>query len=111
MWLLTGKEEGFSDPRLSASCVYPERRELVLCFNEVLNGGTNLCQDTVDDVHDTVGGNLVPVHDPGAVDRDHLWAFGNSQGQGSALCTARCRASPPRCDRSHWGEHSEGLAS
>lgn len=80
-----GERGDFSDPRLwTAACVYPERREVVLCFNEVLDGGANLCEDAVNDVHDAVGGDLVPVDDPSAVHRDHLGLLGNIKCRGSA---------------------------
>lgn len=68
---------------------HPERREVVLSLNEVLNGGADLGEDAVDDVHHAVGRDLVPVDDARAVHSDDLGEFGESR------CGVRPRAGPP----------------
>lgn len=62
---------------VSADCdeetvTYVQRRQIILNFKHILNGVANSSDDTIDDMHHTIGGNLVPMNDPGTVDSHHL---------------------------------------
>lgn len=61
------------------SCSYPERREVVLGLDEVLDGGPDLGEHPVDDVHDPVGGDLVSMDDSGTVHGDNLSSSGETE--------------------------------
>lgn len=51
---------------------YSERWKIILYFNEILNGISNRSQDTVNDMNNTIGSNLVAMDDPGTVNGNNL---------------------------------------
>lgn len=51
---------------------YTKGGQLVFHIQEAFDGAADGADDAVDDVHHAVGGHLVGVDDPGAVDRHHL---------------------------------------
>lgn len=58
---------------------YSERWKVVFRIEEVLDGGTNLRQDTINDMDHPICGDLVPVDDSSAVHSDNLQSFENKK--------------------------------
>lgn len=52
---------------------YSKRWKLILDFNEILNGISNSSQDTIDDMNNAIGSNLVAIDDPGTVNSNNLY--------------------------------------
>lgn len=69
---VTGMEMEKEERRTEENKTYIESGEVIVNLNDILNGVAHGSDDTVDDVHHSVGGNLVAMDDPGTVHRHDL---------------------------------------
>lgn len=51
---------------------YIQRRQIILNVKHILNGVAHSSDNTINDMHHSIGGHLVPMNDPGTVDCNHL---------------------------------------
>lgn len=52
---------------------YSKRRKIIFDLNEILNSISNSGQDTINDMNNTIGSNLVAMDDPGTVNSNNLY--------------------------------------
>lgn len=56
-------------------CTHVQGWQIIFNFNEVLNRVSNSADNTVNDMHNSIGCNLVAVDYPGTVDCHHLYVL------------------------------------
>lgn len=53
-------------------CTHIQSGQVIINLNSILDCVSNSADDTVNDMHDSIGCNLVAIDNPGTVDRHHL---------------------------------------
>lgn len=53
-------------------CTHTQSCQVIFNLDDILNCVSNSADDTVNDMHNSIGGNLVAVDNPGTVHSHHL---------------------------------------